>query len=151
MRKRDLLTLAVCLGLAAAVLYLIPLANSFDATLKAQGVEETPTPMSEDALIEQGETLYNDFCAACHQFEGQGVPGGAGVFVAPLDGSEFVTSEPEGLLMAILGGYGPMPAFQGNLSNEEIAAIASYIRTAWSNDASVVQPEMVGALTSEEP
>lgn len=150
MRKRNSLTLAVCLGVAAAMLNLLTFTNSFDATLKARDVEETPEPMSEDALIEQGETLYNDFCAACHQPEGQGVPGGAGVAVAPLDGSDFVTGEPEGLIMAILGGYGPMPSFQGAVSHEELAAVVSYIRTAWSNDASVVQPEMVAALASDE-
>jgi cytochrome c oxidase cbb3-type subunit 2 len=150
MRKKDWLTLAVFLGVAAAVLSLVPFATPFEATLNAQGVEGTPTPMSDDALIEQGEMLYNDFCAACHQPEGQGVPGGAGFFVAPLDGSEFVTAEPEGLLMAILGGYGPMPGFRGSLTNEELAAIASYIRTAWSNDASIVHPEDVAALNPEE-
>src|SRR5688572_5613561 len=109
MRKRNLLTLVVCLGFAAAMLNLIPFTNSFEARLKAQDSEERPEPMSEAALIEQGEALYKDFCAACHQSEGQGVPGGAGVFVAPLDGSDFVTGEPESLIMAILGGYGPMP------------------------------------------
>ena len=52
--------------------------------------------------------------------------------------------------MAILGGYGPMPSFQGAVSHEQLAAVVSYIRTAWSNDASVVQPETVAAIAPDE-
>lgn len=39
-----------------------------------------------------------------------------------------------------------VPAFGGELSDQEIAAVISYIRSAWGNDASPVWPEDVQAV-----
>jgi cytochrome c oxidase subunit 2 len=85
-----------------------------------------------------GEELYVDNCAACHQ------EGGEGTGAYPmLDGNPFVTQDPEQPIRRIINGRGAMPGFGNSLSDEEIAAIVSYIGNAWTNDASVVMPDQV--------
>ncbi|HSH48887.1 MAG TPA: cytochrome c [Halomonas sp.] len=98
-----------------------------------------------------GETLFTTHCAACHQPTGQGV---AGTF-PPLVGSRWLLSDPalpvaivnDGLSGPItVGGeeyQGSMPAFGVTLSAEELAAVLSYARGAWDNDAPAVEPALV--------
>ncbi|MDN5216063.1 cbb3-type cytochrome c oxidase subunit II [Fulvivirgaceae bacterium BMA12] len=101
------------------------------------------------ALIAKGEVLFQARCAACHQGNGEGL---AGAF-PPLKGSEIVNSEdPSKMIDIILNGYdeneayGAMPGFAGQLSDEEIASIASYERNSWGNSAPVVEPATVKAI-----
>ena len=102
--------------------------------------EASPTPDTE--FIAGGETLYLTYCANCHGAGGQG----AGRFPA-LDGHPLVTAEdPSGAIEQVVYGGGGMPAYQNELDDEEIAAILSYIRQAWSNDAPPVTPEQVEDL-----
>lgn len=93
-----------------------------------------------------GEALYMSTCAACHQQDGKGL---AGAFPA-LAGSPIVNSEdPELLVTIILKGYdarteyGAMPGLEDQLSDEEIAAIATHERSSWGNDAPAVTAEEV--------
>lgn len=111
-----------------------------------QPVEEgTPEPTGEaeagaDAgeLISQGQQVFTANCATCHGPEGQG----GGIFPA-LAGSEFLTGDPIQAAQVVLHGRGAMPAFGGTLSNEQIAAVLSYERNSWGNEAGVVTPEQV--------
>lgn len=96
-----------------------------------------------------GKALYAAQCAACHQATGAGLPG---VF-PPLDGSEWVQGEPRVLANILLHGItgeitvkgnkyqGAMPAFP-QLSDAELAGIASFIRSNWSNKAEPLQAEL---------
>lgn len=90
-----------------------------------------------------GQALYIATCAACHQANGKGVPGA----FPPLDGSPYVTSDNTERLAAIML-YGLMGEIkvlgttynnvmlpQGQLKDAELAAIATYVRGAWSNKA----------------
>ncbi len=91
-----------------------------------------------------GKAIFSGKCAACHQGNGKGL---AGVF-PPLDGSNWVnTSITDIPIQIILHGVngamevngmtyqGSMPAFKGSLSDSEVAAVVSYIRSSWSNSA----------------
>jgi len=92
-----------------------------------------------------GAQLFTGKCAACHQATGQGV---AGVF-PPLVAVDYVTGSEARLVQLLLHGIqgeidvngvtynGLMPAWK-SLPDEEIAAIATYIRSAWGNAASPV-------------
>jgi mono/diheme cytochrome c family protein len=92
-----------------------------------------------------GKQLFTANCAACHQASGKGLPGA----FPPLDGSEWVTGEPRILANILLHGVtgemtvggnvfkGDMPPFQ-KLGDAELAAVASYVRSEWSNKASPV-------------
>jgi mono/diheme cytochrome c family protein len=97
-----------------------------------------------------GAPIYAAKCAACHQASGKGV---SGVF-PPLAASEWVVGSPERLVQILLHGVsgsivvkgntynGVMPAF-GNLSDAELAALSTHLRTQWGNAASEVQPDFV--------
>ncbi len=105
------------------------------------------TPSATDATADaDGETLYMNTCAACHQANGGGL---AGAF-PPLAGSAIVQDEnPETLIRIILQGYdaraeyGMMPGFGEQLSDADIAAIATHERSSWGNNAAAVSADDV--------
>lgn len=91
-----------------------------------------------DATRAAGASLYLDHCAGCHQAGGRGMPG---VF-PPLAGNGVVlASDPADILKVVLHGvpaqgkYVPMPAFAGQLNNQQVADLANYLRTSWGNGA----------------
>ncbi len=104
------------------------------------------------AGVASGAQLFTSKCAACHQATGQGV---AGVF-PPLVASEWVTGSDARLVQILLHGIqgpigvngatynGLMPAWK-SLPDDEIAAIATYVRTTWGNMASPISAELVAA------
>jgi cytochrome c oxidase subunit 2 len=99
--------------------------------------------MSE--LKARGESVYAQHCAACHQPTGKGLPP---AFPA-LDGSKITTGPISGHLGIILDGKPgtAMAAFGKQLSDAEIAAVATYERNAWGNQVGdMVQPAEVKAL-----
>ena len=95
-------------------------------------------------LMAKGETVYNTTCAACHQANGQGLPG---VFPA-MKGSKVATGPIAGHLNIVINGKPgtAMQAFGAQLSDTEIAAAITYERNAFGNDTGdVVQPTDVKA------
>ncbi|HWX67389.1 MAG TPA: cytochrome c [Rhodanobacter sp.] len=117
---------------------------------RAPLLEETQ-PFNAKAIVQQGERVYVQHCAECHGKDGAGV---AGIY-PPLNGNSSVT-EPTGInatRMILLGGFAPltaanprpysMPPFAQQLSDSDVSAVTSYIRRAWTNQASVVRPEDV--------
>jgi mono/diheme cytochrome c family protein len=93
------------------------------------------------ALAQDGATTFSQSCAACHQPQGQGIPG---AFPA-LAKNPFVQGPPNQVAHVILNGRGGMPKFSGDLSDDQIAAVATYIRSAWGNKAGPVTPSVVTA------
>ncbi len=81
----------------------------------------------DSALFEQGQKLYGANCVVCHQAGGTGAPP---VFPA-LNGNERL-KDINRIVRPIRLGQGAMPALS-RLTDEEIAALATYIRNAWSN------------------
>jgi len=88
-----------------------------------------------------GHAMFVDNCSACHQQTGRGIPG---AFPA-LDGDGFVTGEPSAAARTVLFGRGGMPSFKNDLSDAQIAAILTYVRSAWSNKAAPVPETTVAA------
>jgi mono/diheme cytochrome c family protein len=72
---------------------------------------------------------------------GQGVPG---AFPA-LAGDKIVQGPGAGMAVVVINGRGGMPAFGGDLSDDTIAAIMSYVRSSWGNKAAPVSPAEVAA------
>lgn len=94
-----------------------------------------PAALSEEELINYGQELYRVNCAPCHQANGEGM---LNSFPA-LNANPLVTTEnPTPAIEIVLHGRGVMPGFGKALSAQQIAAILSYVRSAWNNEASPV-------------
>ncbi len=107
---------------------------------KASGVTEQMVAAA--VLTTLGRSLYGQRCAACHKANGSG-----GVPFPALAGNGRVNaSDPTGIIATIKNGKGIMPSWRGQLSNADIAAIVSYIRSAWGNRASSVSEADVKAV-----
>ena len=78
-----------------------------------------------------GEQGFVDNCSACHQKTGVGI---AGAFPA-LAGDTFVQGDPAIVAATVLNGRGGMPAFKDSLDDPTLAAILTYVRSAWGNKA----------------
>jgi cytochrome c oxidase subunit 2 len=97
-----------------------------------------------DDLMAQGEQVYKKNCVACHQAEGQGIPG---VFPA-ITGSAIATGPLDGHTDIVLNGKtgSAMPAFAAQLNDVDIAAVLTYQRNALGNDTGeIVQPSDIAA------
>ena len=95
--------------------------------------------VSNQELVDQGEGIFGEECATCHQADGQG----SGSYPA-LAGSGILTGDdPTQAVQYVLNGPGEMPSFEDTLSNQQIAAVLSYARNAWSNDAAAVSVAQV--------
>lgn len=112
---------------------------------------EHKAPQAGAAVALDGQQVYEEHCEACHQVEGQGVPG---VF-PPLAGSKWVTEDKGRLLRIVLHGMegevsvegevynSRMPAWGSVLDDSEIAQVATYVRSSWGNHASEVSTNEV--------
>ncbi|HKC49900.1 MAG TPA: cytochrome c [Myxococcota bacterium] len=106
-----------------------------------------------DAL---GDQVFGNYCAACHQLDGAGLPG---VF-PPLRGDPVVNSpDAKQHIETILAGrsgvpvggvtYGAaMPPFGPSLTDDEIAAVVNHERASWGNSAPPVTPSFVAGVRS---
>jgi mono/diheme cytochrome c family protein len=141
--------------LAAMTRYLQSLPQHAPA---AKVVDDRP----ELALREIGKKLYTDHCAACHGAQGEGGRREDGGLAYPaLAGNRLVTmANPANLLVIIQrGGFAPatagnprpygMPPFAGVLDDAQQAALASFLRNAWGNEAADVRPVEVLKLKSQ--
>lgn len=110
----------------------------------------------DPAVMEVGKTQFVT-CSACHGQNGEGGPIGP-----PLAGSDWVAGPVSNLIRIQLRGlHGPItvsgkeynfPAPMAPLSyqsDEQIAAVLTYVRNHFGNKASAVLPEQVKALRSE--
>ena len=94
-------------------------------------------------LLKQGQEIFEDTCADCHRSNGEGLPN---KFPA-LKGNAFVQGNPQPVLLIVLygrhGKLGQMPAWGEKFTDQEIAAMVSYVRNAWGNKAPTIKPEDV--------
>jgi mono/diheme cytochrome c family protein len=105
-----------------------------------------------------GKKLFSANCITCHQANGQGQPGQ----FPPLAGSEFVLGDASNRLIAIVlkGLQGPvqvkgqavnnaMQAWEGQYTDQQLAAILTYVRSDWGNSAPEIPAEAVKAMRDE--
>lgn len=98
-----------------------------------------------DELMAQGETVYNQACAACHQVNGAGIPG---AFPA-IAGSAIATGDVDAHINIVYAGKAgtAMAAFAAQLNNADMAAVLTYQRNAFGNTVGdTVQPADIKAL-----
>ncbi|WP_338766639.1 cytochrome c [Massilia sp. METH4] len=91
-----------------------------------------------------GKALYAASCQGCHMAKGEGARGAG--FYPKLAGNPLVQS-PEYIVHRVANGHRGMPAFAGMMSDEQIAAVATYVqRTFAKPDAPALTGEMVRKL-----
>ncbi len=143
--------------------------GSARAQEKAKGGSADPTEINkaaaesteavDPAVLAKGQASYL-LCGACHGQNGEGVP----MAGPPLAGSEWVTGPVSNLvILGFRGLIGPitvagkehkefvagMAPMAAAMSDEDYAAVLTYIRNSFGNKASPVKPEWVKAFRGE--
>ena len=114
----------------------------------------------ELAMVEKGQTIFNELCAQCHGGDGTGTKLGAGAIMAPaLANSDRVQAHPEYVIKTVMHGLsGPIEGkdYPGGImvgmkeqTDEWIAAVSSFIRVGLTNKASLVMPREVSKIRKE--
>lgn len=101
--------------------------------------------MSMEELMSEGERVYQAACAACHQPNGQGLPG---VFPALAGSQMALNDQPAHIDIVVNGKAGTaMQSFSKQLTMSEIAAVITYERNAWGNNTGdMVQAKDINAV-----
>ncbi|KAF1052475.1 MAG: Fructose dehydrogenase cytochrome subunit [Stenotrophomonas maltophilia] len=125
------------------------------ASLEAP-LERTPAALTDASSLD-GERLYNGACASCHQPDGRGT---AEQFYPSLShNSATGDSRADNLVMAIAQGVEretngykvSMPAFAGQLSDAQIAAVSNYVLQRFGNASLKVDAQRVAELRHGGP
>jgi mono/diheme cytochrome c family protein len=132
--------------------------HAIAAYLKSVSAQQSYQPVvnaNAQAPRSTSSNAYLSHCAFCHGVGGQGIAGQ----IPALAGNGAVTTEgPENVIRVVLGGlpasHGmhPMPAVGAELTDQDVADIVNYVRTAWGNSAPAnAQAGDVGTLRSTTP
>lgn len=116
-------------------------------------------PTDEAALKDHGAKAYGAICVTCHQADGKGVPGA----FPPLAGSGAAYGDPKrhaGIIIHGLNGpitvqgqafNGAMPPQGSQLSDYDVAAVATFERLSFGNADGIVLPEVVADARNSAP
>lgn len=131
--------------------------KSLPQTHAAADTGSAPLDASEiDRTMILGANLYEKQCADCHGKNGAGQPPA----YPPLAGNRSLTmrSAVNSIRMVLNGGFAPgtagnprpygMPPFRQQFTDEEVAAVVSYVRNSWGNRAGYVSPVEVDRFRS---
>ena len=133
----------------------IALENAPEEVVTIEKVD--PEAPLDPAVMKAGEAAYM-LCSACHGAAGQGMAG----LAPPLNKSEWATGPVENLIRIQLRGLigaihvggtkyempAPMVA-QAFQTDEQIAAVLTFVRNSWDNKAGAVTPQQVAAFRGE--
>ena len=112
--------------------------------------DDTTTIASVNLDLSAGETIYTSKCIACHQADGNGLPGA----FPPLANSDYLLSGDNAriILQAINGSSGEIvvngETYNGvmppqGLTNEEVRDVVNYILNSWGNNGGTITLEDV--------
>lgn len=105
-----------------------------------------------------GKAIYGRICAACHLGSGKGVPANN---IPPLAGSALVQGDASSPIKIVLHGFrgpierngvqinGQMAAWKDQLSDQEIADVLTYVRSAFGNSGGEVTSDEVASIREE--
>jgi mono/diheme cytochrome c family protein len=129
--------------------------GKFIDELQRLGEPDTTGSLSA-SVAERGAKIYGDRCAQCHGDKGEGVPGA----YPGLAGNRAVNLPVTANLVQVVLGGGFPPATAGNprpfgmppyataLTDQEVAAVISYIRMSWGNRSGTVSERDVARQRS---
>jgi mono/diheme cytochrome c family protein len=161
--------LAVCgLAVGGAFFYLGSYSGSFSGSVynESAGSAAVGSPaaggdagseVKELTPAEKGKLVFAQACVSCHQASGMGLPG---QFPSLVKASN-VTGGSKRLVAILLKGLqgplktesgqynGAMPAQEATMTSKNMAALLTYVRQDWGNQASPISPEQVDAARKE--
>jgi glucose/arabinose dehydrogenase/mono/diheme cytochrome c family protein len=136
--------------------------NQQAAKVMARPTATTSLTGEAKKLFVMGEEIYHrpGYCVTCHQPDGKGLPAGG---FPPLDRTRWVLQDEERLIRLTLNGlmgpisvkgkeypgYVPMTAFRSLLNDRELAAVLTFVRNTFGNEASFISPEQVKAVRAK--
>ena len=141
--------------------YETALAHLQGKSVEQKKQEEVVTHLKgeERELYIQGKEIYarEGFCMTCHQSDGGGLSASG---FPPLANTPWVEGNKERLIKLVLkglqgpievqnkkySGQVPMTPFEGMLKDKEIAAVLTYVRNSFGNEASAITPQEVAAV-----
>jgi mono/diheme cytochrome c family protein len=148
------LALLLALGCACYILRVNPsTATESGDQRTVSDLRQQPKPAGGGGAAVDGAAIFSARCAACHQATGAGLPS---VF-PPLAGSNWVNGRDTTVIQIVLHGIqgsltvngvkynGAMPNFGAQLSDTEIAAVLTHVRSQWGNTAGAVGAQQVTA------
>jgi mono/diheme cytochrome c family protein len=121
------------------------------------GKQAEPDAADADPAHMSGRSYYRFTCAPCHGREGRGM----GQLYPPLRGGSWVNADPAVAIRVVLHGLegeitvdgvrymNKMPAQGGQLPDEKLAAILSYLRASWGNVGTPVTAADVARVRAE--
>ncbi len=123
----------------------------------SESKDPTAQKLNKGVDLTLGERLYMDNCAACHFTDGKGSPD---IFPELANGSAVLQNPSAGFIHTILfGAQMPstrlrpeaikMPGFADRLSDKEVAALATFVRSAWGNKAPAIKESEVTKVRAE--
>jgi len=126
--------------------YLVKLCSIIAIIISSCGSDSNPTNTKTPAV--SGKDVYNRTCVACHQPNGQGVPG----TFPPLAKSDYIANKENTIRQVLKGSSGELTV-NGNkfnntmppqqLSDEEVAAVLTYVYGSFGNSGGTVTPDEV--------
>lgn len=130
-------------------------ANVYSPYASAEQLEAYQPKSGAAAVLAHGKLVFETYCGLCHGTDGLGKPGVA----PPLAGSEWVNAKGVSRLthIPLMGLNGEikvegkdwtlnMAAMGAGLSDDDLAAVLSYIRGSWGNTGSAVSADDVKAV-----
>ena len=101
----------------------------------------------DKAAMERGKKVYTQYCMACHQVDGSGVPG----LNPPLEKTGHVLGSKTKLIRIVLKGmntheeidgetYSNIMAPHDHLTDQQIADVLTYVRNSFGNKAIAITP-----------
>jgi mono/diheme cytochrome c family protein len=130
--------------------------KSLDQGRPLEALVSTLPTAESSLLVRLGQTVYEAHCATCHGAEGRGMPPD----YPPLAGNQSIqmASAVNPIRVVLNGGYPPgtadnpmphgMPPFAQTMSDDEVAAVVSYIRSSWGNRGDAVSARQANELRS---
>ena len=100
----------------------------------------SPVRVSLDGLMAEGATIYRSQCARCHGRNGEGQRQGHDA--APRLGGNFARLSVSAIAVQVIRGGSYMPPFH-DLTDREIAVVATYIRNSFGNHHGIATEEEV--------
>jgi nitrite reductase (NO-forming) len=121
-------------------------------SIAAEGNAGPPATLTKAQMLEKGGRIFAEVCAACHQPQGQGLPGA----FPPLANSDFLMADKKRAIGILKNGLnGPVTVngvkFDGvmpklNLDPVSIASVLTFVRGNFGNHGDGVSVEEVNAL-----